>query len=104
MKNAELAERTETEALLNDQGLMISPRPTVDREKLEHHLREALNLLHVDLQNENLRDTPRRWAESLVTMTSDSAHRRGVSRRFSFCRSTCRRFKASRKWCSSFSR
>jgi GTP cyclohydrolase IA len=69
MKNVELAER-QTEALLADQGLMISPRPTVDREKLEDHLREALRLLHVDLQDENLRDTPRRWAESLVTMTS----------------------------------
>src|SRR5207244_11938736 len=46
------------------------PRPTVDREKLQHHLRAALELLHVDLENENVRDTPRRWAESLVTMTS----------------------------------
>jgi GTP cyclohydrolase I len=70
MKNVEVAERNQTEALLADQGSMISPRPTVDREKLEEHLREALRLLHVDLQNENLRDTPRRWAESLVTMTS----------------------------------
>jgi GTP cyclohydrolase I len=70
MKNAELAERTQTEALLADQGLMFSPRPTVDRVKLEEHLREALRVLHVDLQDENLRDTPRRWAESLVTMTS----------------------------------
>src|SRR5207248_11095853 len=51
-------------------GLMISPRPTVDRDALEQHLREALRLLHVDLQDENLRETPRRWAESLVTMTS----------------------------------
>src|SRR3981081_3215050 len=70
MKNVELAERTQTEALLAAQGLMISPRPTVDREKLEEHLREALRVLHVDLQDENLRDTPRRWAESLITMTS----------------------------------
>src|SRR5229473_4097722 len=70
MKNIELAERNGTEALLADQGLLISPRPTVDRQKLEEHLREALRLLHVDLQDENLRDTPRRWAESLVTMTS----------------------------------
>ena len=70
MKNVEIAERTESEALLADQGVMISPRPTVDRDKLEEHLREALRLLHVDLQDENLRDTPRRWAESLVTMTS----------------------------------
>ena len=61
MKNVEVAERNQTEALLADQGSMISPRPTVDREKLEEHLREALRLLHVDLQNENLRDTPRRW-------------------------------------------
>jgi GTP cyclohydrolase I len=70
MKTADLALRNGSEALLNDQGVMISPRPTVDREKLEEHLREALSLLHVDLQNEHLRDTPRRWAESLVTMTS----------------------------------
>jgi GTP cyclohydrolase I len=59
----------EVEALL-DRGLLASPRPSVDREKLELHLREALRLLHVDMENENLVDTPRRWAESLVTMTS----------------------------------
>src|SRR5204862_6966673 len=70
MKHADVVLRTETEALLEDRGLLISPRPTVDREKLEQHLREALRLLHVDLESENLRDTPRRWAESLVTMTS----------------------------------
>ena len=70
MKNADLALRNGSEALLNDQGLLINPRPTVDRDKLEIHLREALRLLHVDLQDENLLDTPRRWAESLVTMTS----------------------------------
>ncbi len=70
MKNALAVRNHELEALLNDQGLLISPRPTVDRDKLEEHLREALRLLHVDLENENLRDTPRRWAESLVTMTS----------------------------------
>src|SRR5437867_9148902 len=62
--------QTEAEALLGDRGLMISPRPSVDRDKLEEHLREVLRLLHVDLQSENLRDTPRRWADSLVTMTS----------------------------------
>ncbi len=62
--------QTEVEALLGDRGLIISPRPSVDRDKLEDHLREALRLLHVDLNNENLRDTPRRWADSLVTMTS----------------------------------
>lgn len=60
----------ELDALIYDRGLLDSPRPTVDREKLQHHLREALRLLHVDLQNENVIDTPRRWAESLVTMTS----------------------------------
>ena len=70
MKNADLVVQTENDALMHDQGLLISPRPSVDREKLEQHLREALRLLHVDLENENLRDTPRRWAESLVTMTS----------------------------------
>src|SRR5256714_9537241 len=70
MKNADVVLHTETEALLADRGLLISPRPTVDRDKLEIHLREALRLLNVDLKNENLRDTPRRWAESLVTMTS----------------------------------
>jgi GTP cyclohydrolase IA len=70
MKTADLALRNGSEALLSDQGSMFNPRPTVDREKLEEHLREAMRLLHVDLQDENLRDTPRRWAESLVTMTS----------------------------------
>src|SRR5438477_1662024 len=70
MKNADVVLHTETEALLEDRGLLISPRPTVDREKLEVHLREALRLLHVDMGDENLVDTPRRWAESLVTMTS----------------------------------
>jgi GTP cyclohydrolase IA len=70
MKNADVVLHTETEALLSDQGLMISPRPTVNRQKLEEHLREALRLLHVDLQNENLRETPRRWAEAMVTLTS----------------------------------
>jgi GTP cyclohydrolase IA len=73
MKNAtttDLVPQTEVEALLGDRGLMISPRPSVDRDKLAEHLREALRLLHVDLENENLRDTPRRWADSLVTMTS----------------------------------
>jgi len=73
MKNGSTTDivlQTETEALLGDRGLMISPRPSVDRDKLEDHLREALRLLHVDLNNENLRETPRRWADSLVTMTS----------------------------------
>jgi GTP cyclohydrolase I len=60
----------EVEAIINDRGLLSGPRPTVDREKLQHHLREVLQLLHVDLDDENLLDTPRRWAESLVTLTS----------------------------------
>jgi GTP cyclohydrolase I len=59
-----------TEIELDEHGLLSPARPTVDREQLQHHLREALRLLHVDLQNENLVDTPRRWAESLTTMTS----------------------------------
>ncbi|HEY8712454.1 MAG TPA: GTP cyclohydrolase I [Thermoanaerobaculia bacterium] len=67
---ADVVLQTEVEALIGDRGLLISPRPTVDREKLQQHLREALRLLHVDMDNENLLDTPRRWAESLVTMTS----------------------------------
>src|SRR5947209_10054910 len=70
MKNAALTAPPAIDALLNDRSLLASPRPTVDREKLQNHLREALRLLHVDLDNENLRDTPRRWAESLVTLTS----------------------------------
>jgi GTP cyclohydrolase IA len=60
----------EIEALIHDRGLLAGPRPSIDREKLQDHLREVLQLLHVDLQDENLLDTPRRWAESLVTMTS----------------------------------
>jgi hypothetical protein len=60
----------ELDAILNDRGLLTSPQPEIDREKLQHHLREALRLLHMDLEDENVLDTPRRWAESLVTMTS----------------------------------
>src|SRR5881392_257964 len=74
MKSTEPAElvvlQNEIDAVVNDRGLLISPRPTVDREKLQFHLAEVLRLLHVDLENENLRDTPRRWSESLVTLTS----------------------------------
>ena len=73
MKAAEPADivlQTEIDAVMNDRGVLTSPRPSVDRDKLQHHLREALRLLHVDLDNENLRDTPRRWSESLVTLTS----------------------------------
>lgn len=58
-------------ALIQDPyQLTVTPRPSVDIEKLQHHLREALRLLHVDLDDENVRDTPRRWAASLVAMTS----------------------------------
>ncbi|HVG22738.1 MAG TPA: GTP cyclohydrolase I [Thermoanaerobaculia bacterium] len=60
----------EIDAILNDRGLLTSPRPEVDREKLQHHLGEALRLLHVNLEDENVVDTPRRWSESLITMTS----------------------------------
>lgn len=70
MKNAEVVTINDAELLLDDRGLLADPRPTVDRKKLEEHLRAALEVLHVDLASENLRDTPRRWAESLVTMTS----------------------------------
>ena len=56
--------------IIDDRGLLGGPRPSIDREQLQHHLREALRLLHVDLTDENLLDTPRRWSESLITMTS----------------------------------
>jgi GTP cyclohydrolase I len=69
MTTNELLANPELDALIN-RGLLASPREQVDREALAEHLREALRLLHVDLDDENLRDTPRRWAESLVTMTS----------------------------------
>jgi len=58
------------EAVINDRGLLVGPRPTVDQKQIEVHLREVLRLLHVDLENENVIDTPRRWASSLTTMTS----------------------------------
>jgi GTP cyclohydrolase I len=61
---------SELEGIVNDRGLLTSPRPSIDREKLQNHLREVLRLLHVDLDEENVLDTPRRWAESLVTLTS----------------------------------
>ena len=61
---------SELDAIIDERGLLDKPRPTVDREKLQHHLREVLRHLHVDLDDENLADTPRRWSESLVTMTS----------------------------------
>lgn len=63
-------QNSEIETLLDERGLLGSPRPTVNREQLQHHLGEVLRLLHVDMEDENLADTPRRWAESLTTMTS----------------------------------
>lgn len=66
----ELIATAESDLLLDERGLLASPRPTVDRAAVSEHLREVLRLLHVDLDDENLADTPRRWAESLVTMTS----------------------------------
>jgi GTP cyclohydrolase IA len=60
----------EEDLVMGDRELLAHPRPTVDREQLQHHLREALRLLHVDMENENIVDTPRRWADSLVAMTS----------------------------------
>src|SRR3989337_1284936 len=60
----------ELDAIINDRGLLTGPRPSIDRTQLQHHLSEVLRLLHVDLENENVLDTPRRWAESLITMTS----------------------------------
>lgn len=60
----------ELDHIINDRALLNSPRPSIDRQKLQDHLREVLDLLHVDLQDENVLDTPRRWAESLITLTS----------------------------------
>jgi GTP cyclohydrolase I len=65
-----LTTAAQTEVLLHDQSILLSPRPTVDRVALQEHLRKALELLHVNMEDENLRDTPRRWAESLTAMTS----------------------------------
>jgi GTP cyclohydrolase I len=69
MKTNQLVVHDE-DVLMADQGILANPRPSVDRDQLQHHLREALRLLHVDLDSENLIDTPRRWADSLVAMTS----------------------------------
>jgi GTP cyclohydrolase I len=66
----EVVLQTEIEAVVHDLGPLLSPRVTVDREKLQHHLSEALRALHVNLDDENVLDTPRRWAESLIAMTS----------------------------------
>lgn len=56
--------------VLREHGGMLIPRPRVEVDKIEENLREVLRLLHVDLDDENVRDTPRRWAASLVAMTS----------------------------------
>jgi GTP cyclohydrolase I len=66
----DVALQTQFDALINDRAVLAEPRPTVDRVKLEQHLGDALRLLHVDLRDENLVDTPRRWADSLIAMTS----------------------------------
>lgn len=69
-EDIELSQKRQVDALLNDRGLMIGPRPSVDSDLLEQKLRDVLELLHVDLEDENVRDTPRRWASSLISMTS----------------------------------
>lgn len=56
--------------ILNDRGLLTGPRPSVDESKLEALLEDVLRELHVDLDDENVRDTPGRWARSLVAMTA----------------------------------
>lgn len=70
MKTNEPAITADDEVTIDERGLLTSPRPTVDRAAIQHHLGEVLRLLHVDVNDENVRDTPRRWSESLVTMTS----------------------------------
>ena len=67
---SDLVPSPDLELAIDEHGLLASPRPNVDRAQLQHHLGEVLRLLHVNLEDENVRDTPRRWAESLVTMTS----------------------------------
>ncbi len=52
------------------EGILRGPRPSVDVSAIEGHLREVLRLLHVDLEDENVIETPRRWASSLVRLTS----------------------------------
>ena len=56
--------------LLSERGPANGPRPSVDMDQLENHLREALRSLHIDLESEHLVDTPRRWANSLAALTS----------------------------------
>lgn len=70
MTRTHIGQRELESALLAEGGPLAAPRPTVDREKLQLHLAEVLRLLHVDLEDENLLETPRRWAQSLITLTS----------------------------------
>lgn len=56
--------------IAENRGLTLNPRPSVEMDKLQEHLTEVLRLLHVDLTDENVVDTPRRWAASLVALTS----------------------------------
>jgi GTP cyclohydrolase I len=79
MKKKETGSTTVENLIQNDinrdeiveaRGLTLHARPQVEMEKLQQHLREVLRLLHVDLEDENIADTPRRWAASLVAMTS----------------------------------
>ena len=69
-QNGDLSQRELETLLMSEGGPLAVPRPHVDTQKLQEHLREVLRLLHVDLENENLRETPRRWANSLVWLTS----------------------------------
>jgi len=41
-------------SVIDDRGLLTSPRREIDRPQLQHHLREALRLRHVDLEDENV--------------------------------------------------
>src|ERR1700737_1110112 len=66
----DLVLQTELDAIFNDRGLLSGPPPGVDRAKRPHDLREGPRVVPVGLDNENVSDTPRRWAESLVTLTS----------------------------------
>ena len=66
----EITSSQQLDALLEERGLLSGPRPSVDAAKLEQHLREVLRLLHVDLDQESTRNTPHRWASSLINLTS----------------------------------
>src|SRR3954452_14091668 len=70
MKNTDLVIAPEVQAIVEHRSILAAPRPNVARARLQQHLREALKLLHVDMNDENIADTPPGWAESLVQMTS----------------------------------